>query len=39
MKLRHVLPALVLAAAALPLHAEEYTIDTHGAHAAIQFRI
>ena len=38
MKLRHALPALALFAA-LPLQAEEYTIDTQGAHAAIQFRV
>jgi len=39
MKIRIALAAATLLAAALPAQAEEYVIDTQGAHAAVQFRI
>jgi polyisoprenoid-binding protein YceI len=39
MKLKHLLPAALALFIALPAAAEEYVIDTEGAHAAIQFRI
>jgi polyisoprenoid-binding protein YceI len=39
MKLKQLLPAILALCIALPASAEEYVIDTEGAHATIQFRI
>jgi polyisoprenoid-binding protein YceI len=39
MNIRYTLAAVALLATALPSQAEDYVIDTQGAHAAIQFRI
>jgi polyisoprenoid-binding protein YceI len=39
MRIRHMFMAIALFTVAAPLQAEEYIIDTQGAHATIQFRI